>query len=48
MEHNESVKNLAMPAVKKEWSDPEIVILAINEATMGGVLINDDGGSFSS
>ncbi len=35
-------------ASKKGWSDPEIVILAINEITLGAALINDDGTGFSS
>jgi len=33
---------------KKTWIDPEIRILSINDSTLGGVLINDDGVGFSS
>lgn len=33
---------------KKEWADPEIVVLSVNENTLGAALINDDGGGFSS
>ncbi len=33
---------------KKKWVDPQIIILAINEVTLGAAGINDDGGAFSS
>jgi hypothetical protein len=36
------------PGAKKIWVQPDLVVLTIKDNTEGGVLINDDGVSFSS